>query len=416
MNKLFEKIKAHRIFFILAIIGPGIITANVDNDAGGIATYSIAGAKFGNSLLWTLIPITLILIIVQEMVARMAVVTGKGLADLIREKYGVKAIFYLIIFLLIADSSNTVAEFAGLAAAMELLGVSKYITVPIGAFGIWFMVVKGNYRSVEKIFMFACLIYLTYIFSGFMAKPDWPQVMDSLVTPHISFQPSYLMMLIGIIGATVAPWMQFYMQASYVEKGIEYKNYHIVKWDVIIGCIITNVVAFFIIVACSTTLFKNGIAINSASEAALALKPLAGKYASILFAIGLANASLFAASILPLTTAYYICEGMGWNAGVNKSFKEAPQFFGLYTAIIVFGAAFVLIPKLPLLFIMYLSQVINGLVLPFVLIFIIKIINDKEIMGEHVNSTFANIVSYATIILLIAITLTMAASTIVGGA
>jgi len=416
MNKLFEKIKAHRIFFILAIIGPGIITANVDNDAGGIATYSIAGAKFGNSLLWTLIPITLILIIVQEMVARMAVVTGKGLADLIREKYGVKAIFYLIIFLLIADSSNTVAEFAGLAAAMELLGVSKYITVPIGAFGIWFMVVKGNYRSVEKIFMFACLIYLTYIFSGFMAKPDWPQVMDSLVTPHISFQPSYLMMLIGIIGATVAPWMQFYMQASYVEKGIEYKNYHIVKWDVIIGCIITNVVAFFIIVACSTTLFKNGIAINSASEAALALKPLAGKYASILFAIGLANASLFAASILPLTTAYYICEGMGWNAGVNKSFKEAPQFFGLYTAIIVFGAVFVLIPNLPLLFIMYLSQVINGLVLPFVLIFIIKIINDKEIMGEHVNSTFANIVSYATIILLIAITLTMVASTIVGGA
>jgi NRAMP (natural resistance-associated macrophage protein)-like metal ion transporter len=409
MKDFFEKIKSHRIFIILAIIGPGIITANVDNDAGGIATYSIAGAKFGNSLLWTLIPITLILIIVQEMAARMAVVTGKGLADLIREKYGVRAIFYLIILLLIADFGNTIAEFAGLAAAMELLGVSKYITVPIGAFGIWYMVVKGTYRSVEKIFMFACLIYVTYIISGFMAKPVWPEVMRSLVIPELDFTPGYLMMLIGIIGATVAPWMQFYMQASYVEKGTEFSNYKIIKWDVIIGCFLTNIVAFFIIVACSSTLFKNSIAINSASEAALALKPLAGKYASILFAIGLANASLFAASILPLTTAYYICEGMGWNAGVNKSIKEAPQFFGLYTGIILFGALFVLIPKLPLLFIMYLTQVINGLVLPFVLIFIIKIINDKDIMGEHINSKFANVVSYTTIIFLIIITLLMVA-------
>ncbi|MFC1856227.1 Nramp family divalent metal transporter [Thermodesulfobacteriota bacterium] len=413
MKKLFEKLKHHRLFVILAIIGPGIITANVDNDAGGIATYSIAGAKFGNSLLWTLLPITLILIIVQEMVARMAVVTGKGLADLIREKFGVKAIFYLIIFLLLADCSNTIAEFAGLAAAMELLGVSKYISVPICAFGIWYMVVKGSYRSVEKIFMFACLIYVTYIISGVMAKPVWPDVMRSLVTPVISFEPSYLMMLIGIIGATVAPWMQFYMQAAYVEKGTEISNYRIIKWDVIIGCFITNVVAFFIIVACSSTLFKHGVEIHSASEAALALKPLAGKYATVLFALGLANASLFAASILPLTTAYYICEGMGWNAGVNKSFKEAPQFFGLYTAIIVFGAVFVLIPNLPLLLIMYLSQVANGLVLPFVLIFIINIINDKELMGEHVNSTFANLVSYMTIIFLIVITLSMVVMTFI---
>jgi NRAMP (natural resistance-associated macrophage protein)-like metal ion transporter len=410
MKSFFERIKTHRIFLILAIIGPGIITANVDNDAGGIATYSIAGAKFGNTLLWTLIPITLILIIVQEMVARMAVVSGKGLADLIREKYGVKAIFYLVVFLLVADCGNTIAEFAGLAAAMELLGVNKYITVPIGAFGIWYMVVKGTYRSVEKIFMCACLIYVTYIISGIMAKPVWSDVMDSLVTPVINFEPSYLMMLIGIIGATVAPWMQFYMQASYVEKGAEFDNYKVIKWDVIVGCLITNIVAFFIIVACSSTIFKHGIEINSASEAAKALEPLAGKYATILFAIGLANASLFAASILPLTTAYYICEGMGWNAGVNKSFREAPQFFGLYTAIILIGALFVLIPDLPLLFIMYLSQVINGLVLPFVLIFIIKIINDKELMGEHVNSKFANIVSYTTIIFLIAITLTMVAT------
>jgi len=407
MKSFFERMKTHRIFIILAIIGPGIITANVDNDAGGIATYSIAGAKFGNTLLWTLIPITIILIVVQEMVARMAVVTGKGLADLIREKFGVKSIFYLILFLLVADCGNTVAEFAGLAAAMELLGVSKYLSVPIGAFGIWFMVVRGTYRSVEKIFMFACIIYVTYIFSGFMAKPEWSDVMGALVTPTIDFDPAYLMMLIGIIGATVAPWMQFYMQAAYVEKGSEFSNYKIIKWDVIIGCLITNIVAFFIIIACSSTLFKEGIAIDSAADAALALGPLAGKYATVLFAIGLANASLFAASILPLTTAYYICEGMGWNSGVNKSFREAPQFFGLYTAIIVFGAAFVLIPNLPLLFIMYLSQVLNGLVLPFVLLFIINIINDKELMGEHVNSTFANVVSYTTIIFLIFITLAM---------
>ena len=411
MRKFLEKIKNHRLLIMLSVIGPGIITANVANDAGGIATYSIAGSRFGNSLLWTLIPITVILIIVQEMVARMAIVTGKGLADLIREKYGVKSIFYLIIFLLVADFANTVAEFSGLAAAMELLGVSKYITVPIGAFGIWYMVVKGTYKSVEKIFMFACLIYVTYIISGIMAKPVWPAVMKSLVVPKIDFQPSYLMMLVGIIGATVAPWMQFYMQASYVEKGVEIENYKIIKWDVIVGCFITNIVAFFIIVACSSTIFKQGIEINSAAEAALALKPFAGKYATILFAIGLANASLFAASILPLTTAYYICEGMGWNSGVNKSFKEAPQFFGLYTGIILFGALFVLIPKLPLLFIMYLSQVVNGIVLPFVLIFIIKIINDKDLMGEHVNSRPYNMISYATIFFVIVVTLMMAVMT-----
>ncbi len=407
MKRIFDKIKRNRLLIILSVIGPGIITANVDNDAGGIATYSIAGANFGNTLLWTLIPITLILIIVQEMVARMAIVSGKGLADLIREKYGVKAIFYLVIFLLFADLGNTVAEFAGLAAAMELLGVNKYITVPIGAFGIWYMVVKGTYRSVEKIFMLACLIYITYIISGVMAKPDWNAVMTSLVTPVIDFSPSYLMMFVGIVGATVAPWMQFYMQASYVEKGAEIKDYNIIKWDVIVGCFLTNVVAFFIIVACSTILFENGIRVESAQQAALALKPLAGRYASILFALGLANASLFAASILPLTTAYYICEGMGWNAGVNKSFKEAPQFFGLYTGIILFGALFVLIPNLPLLFIMYLSQVANGVVLPFVLLFIIKIINDKELMGEYTNSRVYNVISYFTITFLIVITITM---------
>ena len=407
MKEKLKKLKLSRLFLILSIIGPGIITANVDNDAGGITTYSIAGARFGNALLWTLIPITIILIVVQEMVARMAVVTGKGLADIIREKYGVKAIFYLIIFLLITDCGNTIAEFAGLAASMELLGVSKYLSVPIAAFGVWYMVVKGTYRSVEKIFMFACLIYVTYIISGIMAKPDWTAATKSLVTFNIDFSGSYLMMLVGVIGTTIAPWMQFYIQAAYVEKGTELKNYSLVRWDVIIGCITTDVVAFFIIIACSSTLFKHGIAINSASDAAKALEPFAGKYASTLFAIGLANASLFAASILPLTTAYYICEGLGWNSGVNKSFKEAPQFFTLYTAIIIIGASFVLIPNLPLIFIMYLSQVINGLVLPLVLIFIIKTINDKNLMGDYTNSKFANVFSYSTIAILILINVVM---------
>ncbi len=414
MRKLFDKIKHHRWLVFLSLIGPGIITANVDNDAGGIATYSIAGARFGNSLLWTLIPITIILIIVQEMVARMAVVTGKGFADLIREKFGVKPIFYLILFLLVADFGNTVAEFAGIAAAMKLLGVEKYISVPIGAFGIWYMVVKGSYRSVEKIFMFACLIYVTYIIAGFKARPDWPVVMKSLISPQITeFSSAYLLMLVGIIGATVAPWMQFYMQAAYVEKKADIKDYGIIKWDVIVGCLVTNIVAFFIIVACSSTIFNPSqpSMINSAAEAAAALRPLAGDFAYILFAIGLANASLFAASILPLTTAYYICEGMGWNAGVNKSFKEAPQFFGLYTALIVFGALFVLIPDIPLLLIMYLSQVANGLVLPFVLVFMVKLVNDKALMGEHVNSSISNIISYATIIIVALVSLAMVVMT-----
>ncbi|MHB8481411.1 MAG: NRAMP family divalent metal transporter [Nitrospiria bacterium] len=393
-----------RILLIFSIIGPGIITANVDNDAGGITTYSLAGAQFGYSLLWTLIPITIALIIIQEMASRMGVVTGKGLADLIRENYGIKITFYLMILLLVTDLGNTVAEFAGWAAAMEIFGVNKYISVPIGAFFIWWLVVKGTYRTVEKVFLIACTIYFTYIISGFLAHPPWKTILVQTIVPQISFQSDYLVMLIGVIGTTIAPWMQFYLQSAVVEKGVEIQQYKVSRLDVIIGCIFTDIVAFFIIVACAATLFQNHIKIETAKDAALSLAPLAGKFAAELFAFGLANASLFAASILPLATAYYICEGFGWEAGVNKTFKEAPQFMWLYTGLIVIGAVSILVPNAPLLKIMLLSQVANGIMLPFVLIFMILLVNDPHLMGSYTNSHFFNLIAWVTIAILIVLT------------
>ncbi|MBI3594434.1 MAG: divalent metal cation transporter [Nitrospirae bacterium] len=394
-----------RILLFLSVIGPGIITANVDNDAGGITTYSLAGAHFGYSLLWALIPITIALIIIQEMSARMGAVTGKGLADLIRENYGIRVTFYLMILLLITDLGNTVAEFAGWAAAMEIFGVNKYISVPVGAILIWWLVVKGSYRTVEKIFLIACTIYFTYIVSGWLAHPPWKSILIQTVVPQISFKADYLIMLIGVIGTTIAPWMQFYLQSAIVEKGIDIHQYKISRLDVIVGCIFTDVVAFFIIVACAATLFQNQIRVETAKDAAMALAPLAGKFAAELFAFGLANASLFAASILPLATAYYICEGFGWEAGVNKTFKEAPQFMWLYTGLIVIGAVSILVPNAPLLKIMFLSQVANGIMLPFVLIFMIYLINDPNLMGSYVNSRTFNVIAWITITILIVLTI-----------
>ncbi|MBI3605942.1 MAG: Nramp family divalent metal transporter [Nitrospirae bacterium] len=404
-----------RVFLFLAVIGPGIITANVDNDAGGITTYSLAGAHFGYSLIWALIPITLALIMVQEMSARMGVVTGKGLADLIRENYGIKVTFYLMLLLLLTDLGNTVAEFAGWAAAMEIFGVSKYISVPIGAFFIWWLVVKGSYRSVEKVFLIACTVYFTYIISGFLAHPDWKAIAVQTVVPQISFQSDYLVMLIGLIGTTIAPWMQFYLQSAIVEKGIEIKDYNVSRLDVIFGCIFTDVVAFFIIVACAATLFQNHIRIETAQDAALSLAPLAGKFAAQLFAFGLANASLFAASILPLATAYYICEGFGWEAGINKTFKEAPQFMWLYTGLIVIGAVSILVPNAPLLKIMFLSQVANGIMLPFVLVFMIQLINDPHLMGNYTNSRLFNVIVWVTTAVMIVLTVLLLVSLLFPG-
>ncbi len=388
----------------MSILGPGIITANVDNDAGGIATYSITGAHFGYSMLWSLIPITIALIVVQEMSARMGAVTGKGLAELIRENYGVKITFWLMLFLFLTDLGNTAAEFAGWAASNELFGVNKYISVPVAAVLVWLLVVKGTYRVVEKVFLVICLVYLVYIPAAFMARPDWEQVALNTLIPSFHFNANYVVTLIGVVGTTIAPWMQFYLQSAVVEKGIGKEDYWASRLDVIMGCFMTDIIALFIIVACGATLFKAGIRIESAKDAAISLAPIAGKYASVLFAVGLANASLFSASILPLATAYYICEGMGWEAGVNKTFKEAPQFMWLYTLLIARGALIVLFPNAPLIPIMWISQVINGVMLPFVLIFMLLLIKREDLMGEYTNSKIFNRIAWTTTAVMIVLT------------
>ncbi|TAN61117.1 divalent metal cation transporter [bacterium] len=394
----------------LMVIGPGLITSNIDNDAGGIATYSIAGAQYGYSFLWTLIPVTVALVVVQEMCARMGVVTGKGLADLIRERFGIKITFWLMVFLFLTDLGNTAAEFSGLAASLELFGISKYVSVPLGAVFIWLLVVKGTYVLFERIFLVVCLAYFTYIVAAVMAKPDWTDVLVQTATPSLHFNSSYLSMLVGLVGTTIAPWMLFYLQSAVVEKKIKRKQYWASRIDVILGSIMTNVVAFFIIVACGATLFKAGIRIQGAEDAALALAPFAGKYATALFAIGLANASLFSACILPLATAYYICEAMGWEAGVDRNFKEAPQFLGLYTALIVMGVLIILIPGAPLITIMWVSQVINGVMLPFVLVFVLYLINRRDLMSEYVNSRFFNALAWATTVIMTLLVVAMLVS------
>ena len=400
----FQRPDKNKIIAFLAVLGPGIITASVDNDAGGIATYSIAGAHFGYSLLWMLIPITVALIVVQEMVARMGVVTGKTLADLIREKFGVRATFFLLTALLVANLGNTVAEFAGWAAALEIFGVSRYLSVPIGAVAVWFLVVKGTYRIVEKIFLIAATVYFTYAVSAWLGHPPWGTVALRLVTPDLRMDGAYIMLLIGMVGTTIAPWMQFYLQSAVVEKNIQVEDYKYCRADVVVGCFVTDIVALSIIVACGATLFAAGTRIVDAKDAALALAPLAGKHASLLFAVGLANASLFAASILPLATAYSVCEGMGWESGIDKDFRTAPHFFWLYTGLIVSGAILVLYPGAPLILIMYLSQVANGILLPFVLVFMLRLINDRELMGDHVNSKAFNGIAWTTTAVMIVLT------------
>jgi len=398
---------SRRFWIFLVILGPGIITANVDNDAGGITTYSVAGASLGYKLLWTIIPMTLALIVVQEMCARMGAVTGKGLADLIRERTGVKWTAFIMLTLLLADLGNTICEFAGVAASMELFGVVKYIAVPLGALGIWVLVLKKSYKFVEKVFLAACVLYLTYLVSGYMAHPSWKEVGRELVIPNFSFDSNYLAILVGVIGTTIAPWMQFYIQSAVVEKGITVKDYGYCKWDVISGCFMTNIVALFIIVACAATIHVHGIKIESAKDAALALGPLAGKWAQWLFALGLLNASLFSASILPLATAYFVCEAFGFEAGVNRSWKEAPVFYWLYTLLIVIGAGVILIPNIPLIPVMFWSQVANGVLLPFVLIFMLILINNKDLMGAYVNNWTFNIISWVTVVIMIVLTLMM---------
>ncbi len=397
-----------RILIFFAVVGPGFITANVDNDAGGIWTYSAAGAEFGHMLLWTMIPITVALIVIQEMSARMGAVTGKGLSDLIREEFGLRATFLMMLGLLIVNFGNVITEFAGIATSLELFGLSKYVTVPICAVIVWLIVVKGQYKSVEKVFLVASFFYLTYIIGGFLAKPAWSEALIATIKPPsiAAFHNTrYLYVVIGLVGTTIAPWMQFYLQASIVEKGVTKRQYKTSRLDVIAGCVFTDIVAWFIIVACAATLYVHGHHdIRDAADAAQALRPLAGQYAYILFAMGLFNASLFAASILPLSTAYAVCEGLGFESGVDKKFSEAPVFYWLYTILIVAGAGVILTPNLPLVKISILSQVVNGLVLPFVLIFMLLLVNRKELMGEYVNSRLFNVIAWTTTIVMIALT------------
>ena len=399
----------------LAVVGPGFITANVDNDAGGIFTYSQAGAQFGYSMLWTLIPITIALIVVQEMAARMGAVTGKGLSDLIREEFGFRLTFFVMITLVVTNFGNVVAEFAGIASSLELFGWSKYIVVPVGAVVVWALVVRGTYTSVEKVFLAASGFYVCYIIAGLLAHPDWKAAAVATVSRPKALgirDYSYVSMLIAVVGTTIAPWMQFYLQASIVEKGVTVRQYRASRWDVILGCIFTDVVAWFIIVACAATIYASGgphelTKATDAAPFALALRPLAGEYAYLLFAAGLFNASLFAASILPISTAYAVCEGLGFEAGLDKQFHEAPVFYWLYTLLIVFGAGVLLLPRVPLVYVSVLSQVANGVVLPFVLIFMLLLTNDRELMGGHVNGRAFNVIAWATVVVMIGLTLAM---------
>ena len=405
-----------RLILVFAVLGPGFITANVDNDAGGILTYSQAGAQFGYTLLWTMIPITLALIVVQEMCARMGVVTGKGLSDLIREEFGLRITFVIMILLVFVNFTNVVTEFSGIAGSMQLFHITKYVSVPICALIVWAIIVKGDYKSVEKIFLIASAFYIAYIMAGVLSRPDWHLAMvETVKLPPRSVwsDKAYIYMTVGVIGTTIAPWMQFYLQSSIVDKGVNVRQYKASRLDVIVGSIFTDVVAWFIIVACAATLYTHGIRnIADPSDAAQAMKPLAGDYAFILFAAGLFNASLFAASILPLSTAYTVCEGLGFESGLDKGFREAKFFYWFYSLLLFAGAAVVLIPNFPLVKFSILSQVLNGILLPLVLVFMLKLINKHDLMGKYTNTRWFNVIAWTTAIIVTALSLVLVWNTL----
>jgi NRAMP (natural resistance-associated macrophage protein)-like metal ion transporter len=396
-------LKQVAIFF--AILGPGIITGSVDNDAGGITTYSVAGAMYGYGLIWTLIPSFIVLLVIQEMNARMGIVTGKGLSDLIRENAGMKITFFIFIGLLFSNIGNTTTEFAGVAGSLEIFGISKYISVPVVAVMVWFLVVKGTYKIAERIFLIFSVSLLTYVVSALMSEPHWEEIGTSIIHPQVEMNTQSLAMVIALVGTTIAPWMQFYMQSSVIEKGLKMKNYKYTLIDITVGCVVTIVVAFFIMVACGSTLHPNGIQINEAKDAALALKPLAGKLASQVFAFGLFVASVFSATILPLATAFYVSEAFGFEAGIDKKWDEAKEFYILYTGILIISAIIILFPNAPLIQISIWSQVINGILLPVVLVSMILLINNKKIMGIYVNKPLQNIIGWTAVIVLTGLSL-----------
>jgi len=402
--------RRHFLVF-LAVLGPGFITAMVDNDSGGILTYSQAGARWGYLPLWTLAPITLALIVSQEMCSRMGAVSGKGLSDLIREEFGLRITFVIMALLVLANMTNIMAEFAGVAVSLDIFGVSKYISVPIAALAVWFLAVMGSYEKVEKVFLFACSIFAVYIAAGILVKPDWGQAMLNSVKPKLIFDGGYITMLIAMVGTTIAPWMQFYQQAAVVEKGITAKEYKESRIEVVVGCILTSVIAFFIIVACAGAYRDNPTDLESAKQAAQALKPF-GPYAYLLFSAGLLNASVFAACILPLSTAYSVCEGLGFESGISKKWKEAPIFYWLYTILIAGSALIVIMPGFNMVKNILLSQVLNGMLLPFILIFMILLVNRQGIMKEWVNPPFYNAVAWATVVIVIGMTVALMGITI----
>jgi len=393
-----------RVWLLLAVMGPGIIAASAGNDSGGISTYSQAGAKYGYQMLWMMFLMTFSLVIVQEMAGRMGAVTGKGFAALIRERFGIRPTFFAMLMLLASNAATSVAEFAGIAAAMELFGISRYVAVPVAAVVVWLLVVRGSFRNVEKVLLALSLVFVSYVITAFAAKPDWLVVGRALVTPSVQFNPSFFALAVALTGTTIAPWMQFFVQSNIVDKGTSIKEWAIAKWDVIAGAVAANVVAIFIIVTTGAVLHPMGIVIDQASQAAIALTPLVGQYATILFAVGLLSASFLAACVLPLTAGYSICEAFGWEAGVDRKFSEAPAFIGIYTFVIFVGAAIILIPGANLIAVMILSQVINGMMLPFLLIFMMIIINDRRIMGDHVNGRIFNVIAWITIVSAIALT------------
>ena len=417
--RIFTRVFKHPIILsfivFLSVMGPGIITANVDNDAGGITTYSLAGSQFGYDLVWLFIPMIIALAIIQEMGVRMGVVSGKGLADLIREKVGLKLTFVMMVALLAANMGNILAEFSGIAVSSGIFGVPKVIALPVAALFVWLLVVKGTYKSVEKVFLLASLVYLSYIVAGYLSQPNWALAAHNVVVPQISLNTAYITMVIGLVGTTIAPWMMFYIQSSVVEKGITLKNLKYSKIDAILGAIVVYIVAFFIVIACAATINAHGIQVNNVADVSTALTPLAGQYASLLFAFGFLNASLFAASILPLSTAYYVCESLGFEAGVSKSFREAPIFHGLYLGLIILAVIVIMLPNVPLLSILYLSQVANGILLPFLLILMLLIINDKSIMGEHVNSRLFNYIAWATVVIVMGLSISLVVTSFLQG-
>lgn len=393
-----------KVLVFLTIVGPGIITGNVDNDAGGITTYSVAGAHYGYSMLWVLLLTTIALVVVQEMSARLGAVTGKGLADLIRERFGVRITVLTISLLVLANVATTISEFAGVAAAAEILDVSRYIAVPVVALFVWVLVLRGSFKAVERTMLILVAIFGTYVISGFLSRPDWSAVWKGLLVPTVSGGPGYIGLVIALIGTTITPWMQFYQQALVVDKGLGQRDLPYVRIDTVLGAIMTDFISFFIIIACGSTLFRHGIRIETAGQAALALAPVAGKYASVLFAVGLLNASTMAASVLPLSTAHAVAEAFGFESSIGSRFRDAPVFMGLYTAFLLSGMTILTFPNVNLVKVMLFSQTVNGILLPVILIAMLRLVNDRRLMGKFVNGPLANAIAWAQAIVLIVLT------------